>query len=123
WQFTSARGYRGQLENTRAELDSTRNDLTFSTLEATLGAATIEAHRGNYESARRLMSEFFTRLQSEVGSAPASAQAAFRAMLEERDEMITALSRGSAESPGLLSDMFVSYRTAMGEPVGPIPAP
>jgi hypothetical protein len=37
--------------------------------------------------------------------------------------MITELSRASLESGGQLAEVFAEYRAAMGEPVGPIPAP
>lgn len=123
WQYSSARGYRSQLETSTAELDSTRHDLTYERLEATLGAATVEAHRGNHESARRLTSDFFSSMQAELDAAPASARPGLSAILSQRDAMITALSRGSPESAGLLSDLFVRYRTAMGKATGPIPAP
>lgn len=123
WQYSSARNYRTQLETSRVQLDSTRYELTYEKLEATLGAATIEAHRGNHESARRLASDFFSGLQAEMESAPGAARAELDRILSQRDAMITALSRGSPESPGLLSDLYVRYRTAMGRPTGPIPAP
>lgn len=123
WQYSSARSYRGDLEITRAELDTTRHDLVFQSLEATLGAATIEAQRGNYETARRLASDFFTRLQTELASAAESTQPAFRHILEQRDAIITDLSRGNLDSGGVLAEVFAQYRTAMGELVGPIPPP
>jgi hypothetical protein len=122
WQYSIARGFRGDLDTTRTELDSTRHDLTFQTLEATLGAATIEAQRGNHESARRLASQFFTGLQSEIASAPPAAQPELRRILDQRDVMITELSRASLESGGQLAEVFAEYRMAMGEPVGPLPA-
>jgi hypothetical protein len=123
WQYSSARSYSDDLDNTRIELDSTRHELTFQRLEATLGAATIEAQRGNHESARRLISEFFTSLQAELGAAPPSAQPALRRILDQRDVMITELSRASLESGGQLAELFAEFRNAMGEPVGPLPAP
>ena len=123
WQYSSARASRGDLETTRMELDTTRHELTFQRLEATLGAATIEAQRGNHESARRLASEFFTTLQSEVGSAPQSAQQELNRILTERDVMITELSRASLESGGQLAELFDQYRSAMGDPIGPLPPP
>jgi hypothetical protein len=123
WQFSGARAARADLETTRVELDSTRHELTFEHLEATLGAATIEAQRGNHESARRLASDFFTRLQADVETAPAGAQASLRSILAQRDVMITELSRASLESGGQLAELFAQYRAAMGDPVGPIPAP
>lgn len=121
WQYSSARAYRGELETTRVELDSTRHDLTFQRLEATLGAATIEAQRGNHESARRLASDFFTGLQAAVDSAADSARPTLSSILAQRDVIITELSRASLESGGVLAELFADYRTALGEPVGPIP--
>jgi hypothetical protein len=123
WQFSSARAYRGELETTRTQLDTAHYELTFRRLEATLGAATIEAQRGNHESARRLASDFFSSLQTAIPTAPASAQPALQQIQAERDAMITELSRANLESGGLLAATFDRYRVAMGEPVGPIPAP
>lgn len=120
WQYSSARSYRGQLDTARTELDSTRHELTFQRLEATLGAATIEAQRGNHESARRLASDFFTELQDDIDSAPPQAQPALHRILAQRDVMITELSRASLESGGVLAELFAEYRTAMGDPVGPV---
>lgn len=122
WQYTTARGYRADLETARVELDSTRHELRFQRLEATLGAATIEAQRGNHESARRLASDFFTGLQAAIESAPEAARPALSDILAQRDIMITELSRASLDSGGVLAELFAEYRTAMGEPVGPIPA-
>lgn len=123
WQYSSVRSFRNDLETTRAELDSTRHELTYQRLEATLGAATIEAQRGNHESARRLASDFFTSLQAEITSAPADAQPALRQILDQRDVMITELSRASLDTGGRLAETFAQFRTAIGEPVGPIPPP
>lgn len=123
WQYSTARGYRSEMETARTELDTTRYELTFERLEATLGAATIEALRGNHESARRLASDFFSMLQAEIGNAPASARSQLEQILAQRDAMITELSRANLESGGLLADLYSKFRTAMGEPVGPIPAP
>ena len=122
WQYSSARAYRSDLDSTRVVLDSTRHELTYQRLEATLGAATIEAQSGNHESARRLASEFFTTLQAEIETAPPQAQPALRGILDQRDVIITELSRARLESGGVLAELFAQYRTALGEPVGPIPA-
>jgi hypothetical protein len=113
WQYTSARGYA-------SELSTTQHDLTFQHLEATLGAATIEAQRGSYEIGRQLASDFFTGLQAELGRATPARQQEFRDMLLQRDAMITALSRSDPQSGPMLAQIFVRYRIAMGEPVGPV---
>ena len=112
WQYAATRGPIGELEQTR-------HDLAFQEIEATLGAATIEAQRGSFEIARQLVSDFFTGLQSNIGDAPADRSEAFRDILGQRDAMITALSRGDPQSGSMLAQLFTRFRIAMGEPVGP----
>lgn len=112
WQYTSARGYADRL-------DVAETGLAFQQIEATLGAATIEAQRGSYELARQLASDFFSSLQQHVDRAPADVQPAFTEMLQRRDAMITALSRSDPQSGSMLAQLFMRYRIAMGEPVGP----
>lgn len=120
WQYTSARGYRGQL-------DRSEHALTFKRIEATLAAATIEAQRGSYEIARQLASQFFSSLQENVGRAAPGEAPAFTEILGRRDVLITALSRNDPQSGPLLAQVFFRYRAAVGEPVGPdagtLPAP
>lgn len=108
WQFTRAHGLQGQL-------DQAQKELTFQRMEATLGAATIEAQRGGFEPARQLASDFFTRLQAAVQQAPADGQPQLQKILSERDQLITQLSRNDAQAAPVLANMFVRYRTAVGE--------
>lgn len=112
WQWTSARAYAGRFAVTEREY-------TFQRLEATLGAATIEAQRGGYEIARQLASEFFTGLQQNIDRAEPAQLAVLREILAQRDAMITALSRSDPQSGSMLAQLFVRYRVARGEPVGP----
>jgi hypothetical protein len=112
WQYAASR-------DSVNELDQTRTELAFQQLEATLGAATIEAQRGSYELARQLASSFFTGLQTHLGSASQAQQPEFSQLLQQRDPMITALSRGDPQTGSMLAQMFMRYRIAMGEPVGP----
>ncbi len=113
WQFGRAHSLAGRLEQTEREL-------TFQRMEATLGAATIEAQRGGFEPARQLASDFFTRLQAAAAQAPAAGQPQLQQILAQRDQVITELSRNDAQSVGMLAQMFVTYRTAVGEsPEGP----
>lgn len=112
WQYATTRGPINELEQTR-------EDLAFQEIEATLGAATIEAQRGSFEIARQLVSDFFTGLQNNIGDAPADRSDAFRDILAQRDAMITALSRGDPQSGSMLAQLFMRFRIAMGEPVGP----
>lgn len=112
WQYTRAAGFGGQLTDVR-------RDLTYQRLQSTLGAATIEAQRGNHELARQLVSTFFSGLQDVIGTAPRAAQQSFREILAERDNVITALSRGDPASGSLLAQQFITYRLALGEQIGP----
>ncbi len=108
WQFTRAHSLEGQL-------DQAQRELTFQRMEATLGAATIEAQRGGFEPARQLASDFFTRLQAAVQQAPADGQAQLQQILSQRDQVITELSRNDAQAAPALAGMFVRYRAAVGE--------
>jgi hypothetical protein len=112
WQYTSARSYAGRLAVAESQY-------TFQRLEATLGAATIEAQRGSFETARQLASDFFTGLQTSIERAPTGVQPTFRDILHHRDDMITALSRSDPQADSMLAGLFFRYRIAMGEPVGP----
>ncbi|HSJ08017.1 MAG TPA: hypothetical protein VK936_15035 [Longimicrobiales bacterium] len=112
WQYAAVRSHADRLA-------ATTDSLTFQRLEATLGAATIEAQRGSYEISRQLASDFFSGLQTEIGAAAPDRGQAFADILQQRDAMITALSRYDAQSGALLAQLFTRYRIAMGEPVGP----
>ena len=116
WQAMRA----GRIDN---QLEETRRELVFTTLEATLGAAAIEADRGSHEASRQLASDFFTGLQGAIDRAPAEAREALRALLAERDATITMLSRGDPESRHQLGRMFLRYRLALGREIRTPPAP
>jgi hypothetical protein len=112
WQYGSGRTASRQL----AEI---RHEHAFTSLEATLGAATIEAQRGSHEISRQLASEFFSGLQTELHRADGERRQAFQEILQRRDAMITALSRADPQSGPMLAQLFTRYRLAMGQPVGP----
>ncbi len=120
WQFVRTHGLQGKL-------DQAQRDLAAQRLEATLGAATIEAQRGQFEPARRLASDFFTALQGSIDQAPETGRPALQQILQQRDQVITELSRSDAQVGTTLSGLFVQYRGAMGEalsaPAGTEPAP
>jgi hypothetical protein len=87
-------------------------------MQNSLGAAAIDARRGDYETARQAASDFFTCVQAEarkgVDSALSQAQiAGLQPLLAQRDEIITLLARGDAASSDLLSDLYVSCRKLM----------
>lgn len=106
WQFNRA-------ERLSAELATVRHELTLRDLEATLAAATVEAQRGNHESARRLASQFFTGLQNGIAEAPPDVQPQLREVLARRDTTITALSRGAPGSAQMLTEELEAYRIAV----------
>ncbi len=107
WQFVRAHGLSSRL-------DQAEHDLAVQRMEATLGAATIEAQRGQFEPARRLASDFFTGLQATVEKTPDTA-AGLQQILQQRDQVITGLSRSDPQMATALSALFVQYRNAVGE--------
>ena len=116
-QWIPAHRYKGQL-------DQVQKELTFQRMEATLGAATIEAQRGGFEPARQLTSDFFTRLQGATQTVPDNEKPPLQEILQARDGVITQLSRSDAQSGAVLANLFVRYRTAVGEtPATPAGAP
>lgn len=114
------------------ELDATRHDLRFARMEGVLGAALAESLRSNYERSRQLMTGFFTDLQRHVGEvADPARRNELNAILEQRDEVITLLSRAEPESTQRLMLLYTRYFAAM-DPAGrsaavtpspPAPAP
>ena len=118
WQLLQTRRVEGRLAEVRQELEVAR-------LEATLGAATIEAQQGSYELARQLSSRFFGGLQERLAGATPEQRATFDAILAQRDATITMLSRGDPQSASILSRMFTQLRTALYGPerLDPMPAP
>ncbi len=110
WQFVRAHSLSNRL-------DQAEHDLAVQRMEATLGAATIEAQRGQFEPARRLASDFFTTLQASVDKAPEAGRPTLQQILQRRDEIITDLSRNDPQAGTILSALFVQYRTAIGEPL------
>ncbi|HUF26647.1 MAG TPA: hypothetical protein VMM18_06670 [Gemmatimonadaceae bacterium] len=120
WQAIRANRTGAELQRTERVLDLTR-------LEATLGAAAIDAQRGSFEASRQSASDFFTGLQTAIDHAPAGAQAELRSILAERDVTITMLSRGDPQAGDQLSRMFLRYRLALGRrvssPAAPAPVP
>ncbi|CAN5644147.1 hypothetical protein BH23GEM3_BH23GEM3_25840 [soil metagenome] len=100
------------------ELTETRHDLEIARLQGRLGAALAESHRSNYERARQLMAGFFTELQQSLGQVrDPTQQQELRAILQQRDEIITLLSRAEPESTQRLMLLYTRYFAAM-DPAG-----
>lgn len=101
------------------ELDATRVELRRSQMRSALSAAALDARRGDYEPARKAMSDFFTALSKELEHSENSAldqtqRDAVRPLLSQRDEIITLLARSDPAAADRLADLDASYRKAMG---------
>ena len=124
-QWTRARRLSG-------ELAAAREELRFARLEGVLGAALAESLRSNYERSRQLMAGFFSQLQAGVGEVEDDTRRReLEAILAQRDEVITLLSRAQPESTQRLMLIYTRYFAAM-DPAGrsaavtpspPLPAP
>jgi hypothetical protein len=118
------------LAASRQELAVTRGELGLNRLQGRLGAAVAESLRGNYERARQLMAGYFTELQDALPAVrdPRRRQA-FTAILGQRDEIITLLSRAQPESSQRLMLLYTSMfaaldpQGAVGPAVTPSPPP
>ncbi|MEX2582504.1 MAG: hypothetical protein WD766_04495 [Gemmatimonadota bacterium] len=103
-----------RLRNVEATLVEARFDVTMLDLGGRLGAALAESQRGNYERARQLMAGFFAELQDQAPTiADPAARGEIRALLEQRDEVITLLSRAEPESVSRLNMMYTRYFAAV----------
>jgi hypothetical protein len=108
------------------KLSETEGALVIARLEATLGAAALEAQRQNYEPSRQLASDFFSDLQRNIGQIPSEMRTELQQILSLRDATITMLSRRDPESGNVLVSTFARYRAAVGRgapqtPVAPAP--
>lgn len=110
--WLSARG-RG------VERDEARRGLRLCQIQGGLAAAALDARRGDYEPARQGASGFFTALREQVdGDASDLTQAqreSAKPLLNQRDDVITLLARSDPASADRLSDLYASYRKAVGD--------
>ena len=103
------------------ELETTRVEWRRSQMRSALSAAALDARRGDYEPARKAMSDFFTTLTSELDRGENSTldqtqRAAVQPLLGQRDEIITLLARSDPAAADRLADLDAAYRKAMGNP-------
>jgi hypothetical protein len=96
-------------------LAGAEQQLALARMENTLASATIDAWRGEYESARQSAGDFFTMVRTEIDrgedSALSSAQReGVRPLLAQRDEIVTLLARGDPAAVDWLSDLYSAYR-------------
>lgn len=107
-----------------AERDTALAALRINTIQNTLANAAIDARRGEYESARRAASEFYTDLRAELDRARESVfnetqQTALNALFDTRDDTITLLARSDPASADRLSDLHNRYRQAVASTAPP----
>lgn len=111
-----------KAEREQREVANLERKAVLLKLENTLGAATIEARGGRYESARAQASQFFTDLrlqldQGKTSALPSEERQAASALLTGRDELITLLARGDPAGADRLENLYVAYQGIM-EPEG-----
>ena len=101
-----------------SERDAAQEALRLAQIANTLGAATILARRGDYEPARETASTFYTSLEAELDRRDSgftlSSHDALRALLVERDQMITLLARNDSAAAERLENTYIAYRQAAG---------
>ena len=100
-----------RVNSAHDDLTHARHALHAARLEVALSAAVIEAQSGRYEVARQRASDFYTGLQRQLLPVIAAEQQAdARAMLSERDSIITSLARSDPTSSGVLASVLVRLR-------------
>lgn len=108
-----------QKRQVSQELDTTQKQLSKSEIKGLLTTSIVEAKRGEYESARKDTSEFFTRLDAEIKKAEESALTSeerdkLKTIFDNRDGTITMLAQRDQASIERLTDIYIIYQTAVG---------
>ena len=93
--------------------DAAQREVRLTQMENTLGTAMVDVHRGEYEPARQITSEFYTSLRSQIDAGSASVftpaqREKLGLLLGERDEVITLLARSD---PAAADRLFAIYST------------
>lgn len=107
-----------QARASAAQLADAERRLTLVGTQGDLASAAIDARRGDYEPARRAVSQFFTSVRAEIDKGDSSyltqaQRAGALPLLDGRDEVITLLARSDPASADRLSDLYVAYRKAV----------
>ncbi len=116
WQWYEGRSIREQLDRTEKELRIER-------LRIGLAQAAVAAQSGDFEAARRQMSEFFTHLQDAAEDLPPDLAALAQTILVQRDDVITGLSRSNAQYVGVLYGMLNRFEAAAPQAGAETPEP
>lgn len=95
------------------QLDEARRQVKIQTLELNLARAAVLARRGDYPGARDAASQFFSAARLEVDSRSNEATPRLellRALLNDRDAVITLLARSDPAGAERLAEMYVSFQ-------------
>ena len=104
------------LKTNRAieQRDVAQRGVIVAKLQNTLAAAVIDVHRGQYEPARQLTSDFYTNLRRQIDGDSGSLftpeqREGLRSLLAERDELITLLARSDPAAGDRLLTVYSNY--------------
>ena len=120
--WLSARG-------TAADRDTARDQLRQAEITNLLLSATVDAKRGEYETARQEASDFFMRLGNEGENGGASFLTAdqkekLKPVFADRDNVITMLAQRDPASLDRLTNLYVAFSQAVpAKPSAPTNAP
>jgi hypothetical protein len=108
-----------QARASAGRLAEAERRLTLVGMQGDLASAAIDARRGEYEPARQAASQFFTSLRAEIDKGEASSfteaqRAGVQPLFAGRDEIITLLARSDPAAADRLSELYVTYRKAVG---------
>jgi hypothetical protein len=102
------------LYQSRSTAGDLRQRLHIVELENQLARSAVLARHGDYAGARDAVSAFFSAANEELATAnPSAGRAeALRALLQDRDDVITLLARGDPAGADRVSTMYLAYRNA-----------
>lgn len=106
---------------------ATQRQLDRTEIKGLLTTAIVEARRGEYESARQMTSDFYTRLRAQIDDTngvtySSDERGKLNAVFADRDATITMLAQRDPASSEKLTQMYIAYQTAVGQPPTQTPA-
>lgn len=106
---------------------ATQRQLDRTEIKGLLTTAIVEARRGEYESARQMTSDFYTKLRAQVDDTSnvtysSDERGKLNSVFADRDATITMLAQRDPASSEKLTQMYIAYQTALGQPPAQTPA-
>lgn len=102
------------------ERNTAQTALRLSRMQNSLGTATIQSRRGEYEQARSLTSDFYTDLRTAIeggtNTFTSEQKDALQPILAQRDEIITILARNDPAGTERLADLYLGYNSVVAQP-------